>query len=339
MEACIIACGRSSRLYPFTRDRPKALIPLGEETVFTRQLSVLQHWGIEHVTILHRDDHDPALVAQDLPPNGRPRVRIATAPPHWPGVYAWLREHYTPARMPVVTLNCDLILDDAWGGILADHARSGAALTLAAASGPGREEGQQGRPRLLSLTGDGLLTATHTPGPAGLRAAGPGQEVAHQIGVSIVSPGAWPHLDGLPHRAEDPWADEFVPALIGAGHRVRLAVRTAPWRDVGTWYRVWLAHRDLAHPAPGQQHIHPAAQIAPTARIEGWAYLGPGARIGDRAVVKDSAVLADAELAEDSSLIDGLALPHARLPAGAHHHGTVHLPHAAPQPMPQAPRT
>lgn len=338
MEACIIACGRSSRLYPFTRDRPKALIPLGEQTVLTRQLSVLQHWGIERVTVLHRDDHDPALVAQALTPGHGPRVRIATAPPHWPGVYAWLREQYTTARQQVVTLNCDLILDDTWGGILAEHARSGAALTLAAAPGPGREEGQYGSPRLLTLTGDGRLTATHSLDATGSWAAGPGQTVAHQIGVSVVSPAAWPHLDRLPHRAEDPWADEFVPALIGAGHDVRLAVRTAAWRDVGTWYRLWLAHRDLTHPAPHQRHIHPAAQIAPTARIEGWAYLGPGARIGDRAVVKDSAVLG-AELGADSSLIDGLALPHARLPAGAHHHGTVHLPHAAPQPMPQAPHT
>ncbi|MGW0576380.1 sugar phosphate nucleotidyltransferase [Streptomyces sp. NPDC002920] len=338
MEACIIACGRGSRLDPFTRDRPKALIPLGEQTVLTRQLNVLQQWGIDRVTLLHRDDHDPAGVARALSAH-RPAVRTATAPPHWPGVYAWLREEYEAARTPVVTLNCDLILDDGWGSVLAEHTRTGATLTLAAAPGPGREEGQYGRPRLLTRTGDGLITATRAPHPRDRQASGPSETLAHQIGVSVVSPAAWPHLDGLAHRAEDPWADEFVPALIGSGHDVRLAVRTTPWRDTGTWFRVWLAHHDLARAEPYQQHIHPSAQLAPTARVEGWAYLGPGARVGAGAVVKNSAVLAGAHLDADSSLIDGLALPDARIPAGAHHHATVHLPDAAPQPMPQAPCT
>ncbi|WP_340375716.1 NDP-sugar synthase [Streptomyces sp. SS7] len=337
MEACIIACGRSSRLYPFTLDRPKALVPLGEQTVLAHQLSILRGWGVEKITVLHRDDHDPALVTRTLGPEDRRTVRIATAPPHWPGVYAWLCAQYTAARTPVVTLNCDLVLDPAWGGILADHASSGAALTLAATDGPGPEEGQYGRPRLLTLTGAGILTATRPPGSGPPQGAG--ETPLHEIGVSVVSPAAWPQLDGLPHHAEDPWADEFVPALIRSGHPVHVAVRTAPWRDVGTWYRLWLAHRDLAHARPGQQHLHPGAHIADSARIEGWAWIGPGARIGDHAVVKNSAVLAGAELAGDNSLIDGLALPGAHLAHGAHHHGTVHLSGAAPHPMPQAPHT
>lgn len=92
-----------------------------------------------------------------------------------------------------MTLNCDLILDPAWGGILADHAGSGTAVTLAVTGSPGADEGQYGRVRLLTVTRGGVLTATRRPNST---TPHPDEMIAHQIGVSVVSPAAWPYLAG-----------------------------------------------------------------------------------------------------------------------------------------------
>jgi len=50
-QAVILAAGRGLRLMPYTKDTPKPLMKIGNETLLERQLKQLKSAGIEYVTI------------------------------------------------------------------------------------------------------------------------------------------------------------------------------------------------------------------------------------------------------------------------------------------------
>jgi choline kinase len=50
--AVIVAAGLSSRLYPLTTDLPKALLPLGPETLLSRSIRLLKQNGISQVAVV-----------------------------------------------------------------------------------------------------------------------------------------------------------------------------------------------------------------------------------------------------------------------------------------------
>ena len=53
MKALLLAGGPATRLYPFTRNRPKPLLPLANETILHRNLSALRRAGINSVVIVY----------------------------------------------------------------------------------------------------------------------------------------------------------------------------------------------------------------------------------------------------------------------------------------------
>lgn len=50
--AVIVAAGLSSRLYPLTKDLPKSLLPLSEESILERHVRLLKKHGFERIIII-----------------------------------------------------------------------------------------------------------------------------------------------------------------------------------------------------------------------------------------------------------------------------------------------
>ena len=51
-KAVIVAAGLSSRLYPLTSDTPKALLPLGSESLLGRSIRLLRAAGISRIAVV-----------------------------------------------------------------------------------------------------------------------------------------------------------------------------------------------------------------------------------------------------------------------------------------------
>ncbi len=51
-KAVIVAAGLSSRLYPLTAETPKALLPIGDETLLARSIRLLREAGISHIAVV-----------------------------------------------------------------------------------------------------------------------------------------------------------------------------------------------------------------------------------------------------------------------------------------------
>jgi choline kinase len=51
-KAVIVAAGLSSRLYPLTAETPKALLPVGEESMLARSIRILRECGISQVAVV-----------------------------------------------------------------------------------------------------------------------------------------------------------------------------------------------------------------------------------------------------------------------------------------------
>jgi choline kinase len=51
-KAILLAAGRGGRLHPLTKDRPKALLRVGDRTIIEHQIASLRSAGIEEITIV-----------------------------------------------------------------------------------------------------------------------------------------------------------------------------------------------------------------------------------------------------------------------------------------------
>lgn len=51
-KAVIVAAGLSSRLYPLTAETPKALLPIGDETLLARSIRLLRDTGISEIAVV-----------------------------------------------------------------------------------------------------------------------------------------------------------------------------------------------------------------------------------------------------------------------------------------------
>lgn len=71
MNALILAAGRGRRLWPYTSDRPKCLLPLGDRSILGHQLTRLDEAGFRRATVvagfgLEAVRHEAATVPTDL---------------------------------------------------------------------------------------------------------------------------------------------------------------------------------------------------------------------------------------------------------------------------------
>lgn len=87
MKAIILAAGKARRLYPITKDLPKCLLKIGDETILDKQIKILNFYGVKDIIVVTGHFH------QKIKSNYNKHVKCIYNP-------------YFPSTFDVVSLWC-----------------------------------------------------------------------------------------------------------------------------------------------------------------------------------------------------------------------------------------
>jgi len=128
-HAVILAGGRGSRLYPFTAALPKPLLPIGERPLIELIVRRLTAFGAIRITVAV--NHLADLVESFLGDGQRFGVPVDYVRESMPLGTAGPLGLVKPWHGPLVVTNGDVLSDIDIGGLIADHRRRGASLSVA----------------------------------------------------------------------------------------------------------------------------------------------------------------------------------------------------------------
>ncbi len=126
--AVIMAGGKGTRLYPYTKILPKPLIPIGDVPILERILDRFYRYGVEefYLTVNYRKEMLKAYfdgqalpytlhyIEEDLPLGTAGGIRL-------------IKREFS---RPVIVTNCDILIQADYGQILEYHIQSGNAMTI-----------------------------------------------------------------------------------------------------------------------------------------------------------------------------------------------------------------
>lgn len=261
--ALVLTAGLGTRLWPITTRRSKPAVPLAGPALVERILIQLARQGVRHAVLnLH---HDPAAITR-IVGDGSPfglRVRYSLEP-------VLLGSAGGPRHaLPLIDgdtfliVNGDTLTDMALAPMVAQHERSGAAVTMAL--GP-----------LPSASYNGVLVDAHDV-VTGFKPAGDTADAWHFVGLQVAHRRAFAGLeDGLPIDTVGATYRAMVRDAPGAIRAFRTPARFV---DVGRPADYLAAAIALAG-EPGSGPLRdPAAAVAADAEVED-SIVWPGAAIG-----------------------------------------------------------
>jgi NDP-sugar pyrophosphorylase family protein len=153
VKALILAAGHGTRLGDLTRDRPKAMLPIGEEPLIAHTLRYLALHGFDQVAInLH---FLPDLIVDHLGDGHRFGVSITYSREEaLLGTAGSVKrlESFFAGEPDFLVIYGDLLIDQDLGQLLRFHRASAAAATLLLHQRPGSNS-------LVHREGDGRITA------------------------------------------------------------------------------------------------------------------------------------------------------------------------------------
>ena len=315
MDAVILAAGRGRRLRPLTDTRPKALLPLGEQTVLDRLCTqVAPHVGRIVIITNHLggqiEDHVGGAVGDTPVLFVEQPARRGTA-----DALAQVAEVVTD---PFILLNGDMVVEPAFVESLVEG--SGWSLCAMEVDDPERygvvDVDQKG-----NLAG--IIEKPADPPSALVNLGG------YRFDTTVFS-----YLEQVTEssRGELELTDIFAHALAD-GHPIVVERYTGFWSDIGTppGYLATIAgllsHRDesVIHPSAsvdssvqitGRVVIGPQASIGPTTYIRGPAVVGAGVHLGHAVEVKASIIMADTAIPHLSYVGDSIIGSGVNLGAG-----------------------
>ena len=248
MHAAIVAGGLGKRAASMTADRiPKALLPIGDVSIISRQMHVLQREGITSVTVLggHRGELLAAALESEAAALGlKLRVIVEPVPLGTAGCLAAV----DPGSEETVIVYGDVLFDLVLGPLSAFHHRQGALLTIVA------HPNDHPRTSDLIVEEDGLVKAI-LPQPRS-------DEVDHRnlvpAGFYLASP---PFFERVRPGIKMDMIHDLLPALVTAGCRIAAYNTPEYLRDTGSPACHDMAERDLAAgrvEANNKNHLRPA---------------------------------------------------------------------------------
>jgi glucose-1-phosphate adenylyltransferase len=290
----VLAGGRGERLGPLTECRAKPALPFGGALrVVDFAISNCLNSGLGRISVLTQYRAQDlirhlARVARDLEPG---RLDIVPAQQKCgPGWYAGTADAVYQNLDQLEASECRYVLvlagDHAYAmdyrRMLDEHARSGAAATIACVEVPREHARCFG---VLRVEADGRVSAFEEKPerPAGV----PGREhlALASMGIYVFDAAtlaAELRLDAADPASSHDFGRDLLPRLLARGrvrvHRfadgcVRAPGMPAYWRDVGTIDAYWQAHMDLVRPLPALDlydlgwPIRGAPEHAPPARF------------------------------------------------------------------------
>ena len=349
--ALVLAGGRGSRLSPLTDHRPKPAVPLaGSFSLIDVTLSNLANSGLRNVWIA--EQYLPNHLNRHLA-GGRPwdldgtRDGLRVLPPREGGegdgftegnghaLYQHLAEVERYGADTLVVCSADHLYQLDLRPVLAEHARSGAELTVVTTE----TDEDPSRFGVVQVDDDGAVTdyAYKPEDPAGTLVATEvfvfdvaalsevvGDLVAGEDEAATKDEGETDE-DGDPVGSSlGDYGESIIPAFVARG-RVREHRLVGYWRDIGTLDAYVRAHREILDgtgldvaaegwPLITNPHQAPPAWVAPDARVSG-SLLSPGCRIAGE--VSDSVVGPGVVVAAGATVRGSLLLGDCEVPAGA----------------------
>ena len=305
MKAMVLAAGLGTRMAPLARSCAKPALPVLDVPVILGLVRQLAAGGVERA-IVNAHAHPESLRAalRDAP---IPIDWLLEPEPRGSGGGILGARGLLEGGAPFLVVNGDMSLELDVAAFAAEHRKRGAMVTLAL-----RDDERKREFGSIGYDRDGhVCRITERIDLGGEKASG------LFIGVQVMSAGIFARM---PARAAfEIIPDVFVP-ILRAGEKIAtwLQPSRAAWAPVGTPGE--LLEANLAALC--------GVQVDPTARVQGevagpaWigarARIAAGARVGPHAVVS-----ADAEVGAGAVLSRALALPGARVAAGASLAGAI----------------
>jgi mannose-1-phosphate guanylyltransferase len=285
-RALVLTAGLGKRLRPLTYIRAKGAVPVNGEPLARRVAGWLAASGIrDQIFNLH---HHPESIAAVLGDGSDLGVRVR---------YSWEDpvlgsaggpRHALPLLVDggarhFLVVNGDTLTNVDLHGVISEHERSGARVTMALIVNPAPTKYGG-----VTVSGDGYVNAFTLPGAE--------TETYHFIGVQVVDAGVFADLpDGVPEAS----VGSVYPKLMASDPRsVRAYVSDATFRDIGT-------------PA---DCLRTSLELA---AIEGDRLTGNNARVASTAVIEQSALWDDVTVGDGARLIECVVGDGAIIPAGA----------------------
>ncbi len=308
-QAVLLCAGEGRRLAPFTRARPKPLLPLLNVPLLEHALTRVARAGVRRVALnaFHLAEQIAEWARGVCWPGlelhvEREPVLLGTG-----GALTNLRGWID--RAPLLLLAGDIVADFDLPGLGARHAEQAALATMALA--PHAAVAHYGA---VDTDGAGRIVDI-----AGLRRPPRGQAVRSAVNASahVLAP---EFIDRLPAGPCCLVRQGYLPALE-AGATIASFDHEGPWAELGS-AELWLAAQRAAlegrlplEPAllarggrrlPGGAFAHPTAQVHPTARLDAFTVLGPRSVVGARARLSRCLLLERAVVADDVELQDAI---------------------------------
>lgn len=127
-QVIIMAGGKGSRLYPYTKILPKPLIPIGDVPILERIINRLHASGVKEffITINYKKEIIKSYFGES-PHDYKINFVEETQPLGTAGSISLIKRKFSS---PVIITNCDILIQADYGQILKQHQKSGNQLTI-----------------------------------------------------------------------------------------------------------------------------------------------------------------------------------------------------------------
>jgi NDP-sugar pyrophosphorylase family protein len=301
----VLTAGLGTRLRPLTYVRAKAAVPVNGEPLVRRVIRWLVAEGVSDLVLnLH---HRPATITAVLGDGSDLGARVRYSLEHpvlgsagGPRRALPLLMDRRASRSPILLVNGDTLTDVSIAALLAEHATSQAAVTMALIPNPHPDKYGG-----VVVSPEGWVT--------GFTRRGAGGDSYHFIGVQAAQPDVFAGLeDGVPVES----VGGVYPRLMAEHPRsVRAFVSNAIFRDIGTPFDYLQTSLALAEQEGDRLAGGACTSVASSARTV-------------RTAVWDDVMIGAGAQLTDCIVCDG-----ARIPDGARYEGFTIVPAAGRQPI------
>ena len=285
MKAMILAAGYGTRLRPLTNKKPKALVPVVNRPIVSKNIEYLRKSGVSAILI---NAHHHARQVSDFIEGGRPlglKVDVRVEPEIL-GTGGGIKnaEDFWDQR-PFVVVNSDILTDIDLGPIYEHHCRSKTIATLVVHDcEPYNQIQLDDRGAVADIAG------TYSPGRLAF------------TGIHIIEPKLLAHIPG--GRFWD--IIDTYRELIHTGKTIgAYRAERHYWRDIGTISSYKAVNRELLDQA-STAAIGPGCQLDPTVRLEEWAVVGPKSRLEQGVEIRRSILWENVRVRFGVKVIDSI---------------------------------
>lgn len=303
MKAVIMAGGEGTRLRPLTSMRPKPMVPIVNQPVMEHIVGLVKHHGISEIVATLA--FMPAVIQDYFGAGEEWGVQINYAVEETPlGTAGSIKnaEHLIGKEEPFLVISGDAVTDIDLSELIAFHAESGAAVTIALK-------------RVSDPLDFGVVITDETHRiERFLEKPTWGQVFSDTIntGIYVVEP--WV-LEYIPAGQSYDFSSELFPQLMTDGHSLYGLPVEGYWCDVGSKESYMEVHRDILDGkakifVPGV-HAREGLWVAESAKIDADAQLGNRVVIGENVRVRSGAQVGEYTVIDDNCIIgQGVRIAH-----------------------------